>query len=95
MGIQFKPEQLKAYFVCGSQDVHGDFVTIVKQAIDAGITMFQFRDKGAGSTLTPSQRLVVAGQIRKMCRDAEVPFVVDDDVELALAVGRWGSRGTV
>ncbi|MDT3391509.1 MAG: thiamine phosphate synthase, partial [Bacillota bacterium] len=91
MGLTFKTTQLQAYFVCGSQDVPGrDLVMVVKNAIAAGITAFQFRDKGAGSQLTAAQRLVTARQLRTMCQAAQIPFIVDDDVELALAVAADG-----
>lgn len=91
MGLTFKTTQLQAYFVCGSQDVPGrDLVMVVKNAIAAGITAFQFRDKGAGSQLTAAQRLATARKLRIMCQAAQIPFIVDDDVELALAVAADG-----
>lgn len=89
--MQFNPEQLKAYFVCGSQDVHpGQFVSIVETAIDEGITAFQFRDKGEGATLTPSERVVTAMTLRERCAQAHIPFFVDDDVALAQRVNADG-----
>ncbi|WP_125772434.1 thiamine phosphate synthase [Companilactobacillus furfuricola] len=81
--MEFKEEMLKAYFVCGSQDLVGqDFEVLLEEAIDGGITAFQYRDK-AGSTLTSEQRLQLGKKLRKICRDANIPFFVDDDVELA------------
>lgn len=56
--MTFDASILKAYFVCGSQDVDkNQLVPTVEAAITAGITAFQFRDKGAQSTLTPTKRL--------------------------------------
>ncbi|MFD0898729.1 thiamine phosphate synthase [Loigolactobacillus binensis] len=91
MKIAFNVAQLQAYFVCGSQDVPGqDLVAVVKAALAAGITAFQFRDKGANSQLTAAQRPVIARQLRELCHAAQVPFIVDDDVELAVAVAADG-----
>ncbi len=89
--MKFKPEMLKAYFVCGSQDVpEGLFETIVEQAIKAGITAFQFRDKGNASTLSPIDRAAMAMKLRGRCAEAGIPFIVDDNVELAKQVNADG-----
>ncbi|GAK47470.1 thiamine-phosphate pyrophosphorylase [Secundilactobacillus oryzae JCM 18671] len=87
MKIPFNQSQLKAYFVCGTQDLPaGDLITTVESAIQAGITAFQLRDKGPKSTLDKTSRLAVAGELRQLCQEAGIPFIVDDDVDLALAV---------
>lgn len=89
--MKFKPEMLKAYFVCGSQDVpEGQLVPIVEQAIKAGITAFQFRDKGSGSTLSDIDRAAIAMSLRGRCAEAGIPFFVDDNVELAKQVNADG-----
>ncbi|MTV82718.1 thiamine phosphate synthase [Secundilactobacillus folii] len=89
--MKFKPEMLKAYFVCGSQDVpKGQLKPIVESAIKAGITAFQFRDKGSGSTLSMVDRAAVAMALRGRCAGAGIPFIVDDDVELAKQVNADG-----
>ena len=83
MSVTFEPGLLKAYFVAGSQDVPGrDLRDVLATMLRAGITAYQFRDKGA-STLTPDQRLALGRDLRDQCRVASVPFIVDDDVELA------------
>lgn len=86
--ISFEPSMLKAYFICGTQDLRPDqdLVETVQTALRAGITAYQFRDKGAGSTLTPETRLTVAKRLKDLCHLAYVPFIVDDDVELAKRV---------
>lgn len=90
MTLDFDASQLRAYFVCGTQDVpQQDLVTVVQNALDAGITAFQYRDKGA-SRLTAAQRLALGQELRARCAAANVPFIVDDDVELALALGADG-----
>lgn len=57
--------------------------------LDAGITAFQYRDKG-NSQLTTAERFALGQQLRERCAQAHVPFIVDDDVELALALQEDG-----
>ncbi|BDZ29608.1 thiamine phosphate synthase [Lactiplantibacillus sp. WILCCON 0030] len=86
MTIEFSAEQLRAYFVCGSQDVgNRGLVEILEAGLRAGITAFQFRDKGI-SRLTATERLQLGQQLHRLCATYQVPFIVDDDVELALAL---------
>lgn len=90
MSVTFEPGLLRAYFVAGSQDVPGqDLRDVLAKMLAAGITAFQFRDK-ATSTLTPEQRLALGRDLRAQCRAANVPFIVDDDVDLALALDADG-----
>jgi len=84
MSVTFEPGLLRAYFVAGSQDVPGqDLRDVLATMLKAGITAFQFRDKGA-SQLTPEQRVALGSDLRDQCHEASVPFIVDDDVDLAL-----------
>lgn len=81
--MEFNTDFLKAYFVCGTQDLVGqNFEKLLQNAIDAGITTFQYRDKAA-STLTAPERLDLGKKLRDICSAEKVPFIVDDDVELA------------
>ncbi|MDT6981399.1 thiamine phosphate synthase [Levilactobacillus zymae] len=90
MSVTFEPGLLRAYFVAGSQDVPGrDLRDVLATMLAAGITAYQFRDKGA-STLTPEQRLTLGRDLRDQCRAANVPFIVDDDVEMALQLNADG-----
>lgn len=86
MTINFSASQLRAYFVCGTQDV-GDrsLIAVVDAALRAGITAFQFRDKGT-SQLTATERLCLGQKLHQLCAEHQVPFIVDDDVDLALAL---------
>ena len=90
MALKFNRNQLRAYFVCGTQDVPGaNLETVVQSALDAGITAYQYRDKGT-SQLTPNERLALGRRLHQRCAAANVPFIVDDDVELALALNADG-----
>jgi len=77
--------QLRLYFVMGSANCAGDPLETAAQGIAGGVTMFQFREKGAGS-LEGEAKLRLAGRLRALCRAKGVPFLVNDDVELALSV---------
>lgn len=90
MSVTFEPGLLRAYLVAGSQDVPGrDLRDVLATMLTAGITAYQFRDK-AGSTLTPTERYELGRDLRDQCRAASVPFIVDDDVDLALRLNADG-----
>lgn len=58
----------------------------VKDAIAGGATFMQLREKEA-----PFDEIVALGkELLALCREARVPFVVDDDVDAALAIGADG-----
>ncbi|PNZ29499.1 thiamine-phosphate pyrophosphorylase [Staphylococcus petrasii] len=80
----FKASDLNVYFICGTQDVPegSDIQTILKEALEAGITLFQFREKGP-KALVGEDKVKLAQQLQALCRDYNVPFLVNDDVNLA------------
>ena len=53
-----------------------------------GWAALQYRNKTAGA----AQRTAEAKALRALCRAHAVPFIVNDDVELALAVGADGAH---
>ena len=58
----------------------------VRQAIEGGVTFVQLREKEA-----PREELVaLGGELALICREAGVPFVIDDDAQAALACGADG-----
>ena len=87
-------EILPLYFVAGTQDcLHlGDnpadnLLFVLKQALEGGITCFQFRDKGKFSLEnSPMEQRSLAIKCRDLCRQYNVPFIVDDNVDLALEI---------
>ncbi|MFB5677979.1 thiamine phosphate synthase [Paenibacillus terreus] len=64
-------------------------VTVLREAIAGGVTMFQFREKGAGS-LTGQAAYELARELQAVCREAGVPFIVNDDVDMAAVLGADG-----
>lgn len=90
--MQFIPEMLQVYLVGGSQDTNHDpqqFLNTVETAMQAGITAFQYREKG-DSKLTPPEKLQIAKRLRQLTRQYHIPLFIDDDEQLAFAVGADG-----
>ena len=60
-----------------------DIAAKVQQALDGGIALLQYRRKAAASAAEAKELLALA-------RRRGVPFIVNDDVELALEIGADG-----
>jgi len=76
---------LRLYFVAGPQDC-ADLPAVLRAALAGGITAFQYRPKG----LTPEEALAAGRELRALCAEAGVPFIVNDSVDLALALAADG-----
>jgi len=83
-------QALRLYLVMGSSNCGGaDPVRVLEAAITGGITMFQFREKGAGS-LQGQARLALGDRLRQLCAQHRIPFIVNDDERLALQLAADG-----
>ncbi|KEK24370.1 thiamine phosphate synthase [Bacillus gaemokensis] len=80
---------LLVYFIMGSNNCQKDPLQVMKEALDGGVTLFQFREKGEGA-LTGEERVHFAKQLQLLCKEYKVPFIVNDDVELAIALDADG-----
>ncbi|WP_338469328.1 thiamine phosphate synthase [Niallia sp. XMNu-256] len=81
---------LKVYFIMGSNNCNGRCPKeVLFQAIEGGITMFQFREKGEGS-LKGIEKIKLAEELQMICQQANIPFIVNDDIELALLLNADG-----
>ncbi len=58
----------------------------VEKALKGGVTFLQLREKNINEGLF----LEEAKKIKQLCRKYDVPFVINDDVELAVKVGADG-----
>ena len=86
----FNKELLKLYFICGTTTCLGkDLYTVVEDALKGGITLFQFREKGEGA-LEGKEKLELAIKLKNLCKKYNVPFIVNDDIELALEIDADG-----
>ncbi|MFP3125522.1 thiamine phosphate synthase [Ectobacillus funiculus] len=82
-------ELLKVYFIAGSVNGKKDLVSIVEEAIDGGVTLFQYREKGNGA-LTGDAKYELAKRVQELCKRKNIPFIVNDDVDLALELDADG-----
>ncbi|WP_408009355.1 thiamine phosphate synthase [Pseudalkalibacillus sp. A8] len=80
---------LKLYFIMGSTNCERDPRDVLREAIDGGVTFFQFREKGKGS-LTGEAKREFARELQEICGENDVPFIVNDDVDLALQLDADG-----
>ncbi|KAK56317.1 thiamine phosphate synthase [Staphylococcus lugdunensis] len=81
----FKSTDLKVYFICGTQDIPEgkSLEQVVTQALESGVTMFQFREKG--SKVSQDKEIEqLALKLKELCHNYQVPFIVNDNVALAL-----------
>ena len=86
----FNKELLKLYFICGTTTCLGkDLYTVVEDALKGGITLFQFREKGEGA-LEGKDKVELAIKLKNLCKKYNVPFIVNDDIELALEIDADG-----
>lgn len=91
MAQKFTREQMKAsmllYAVTDRAWLHGrTLAQCVDQAISGGATFVQLREKDASA----DEIAALARELKPICEQAGIPFVIDDEVEIALAVGADG-----
>lgn len=82
-------EALSVYFIMGSNNCLKDPVEVLKEAIGGGITFFQFREKGEGA-LTGVEKYSLAKKLHSICKENHIPFIVNDDIELAIKLNADG-----
>lgn len=87
--IQKIKSHLALYFVAGTVNSSSPLPFVLKQAIAGGITIFQFREKGEGA-LEDRAKEEMARHLLTLCREHRIPFIVNDDVELAVRIGADG-----
>ncbi|ART75639.1 thiamine-phosphate diphosphorylase [Sutcliffiella horikoshii] len=81
-----KREWLNLYFVMGSTDCDGrDPRVVLQEAINGGVSFFQFREKGRGAKVGMEKKKL-ARELKEICKRHDIPFIVNDDIELALEV---------
>ena len=80
---------LKVYFIVGSANCIKNPEEVITEAIDGGITLFQYREKGKGS-LKGKEKLELGRKLQKICQINGIPFIVNDDIDLALELGADG-----
>lgn len=83
----------RKYFIMGSQDVPEDKdpVDILNQAVQAGVTAFEFRELG-DDQLFGSDKLHLATELRKICKQNNIPFIVNNDIDMLHLMNADGIR---
>ncbi|MGL2802045.1 thiamine phosphate synthase [Helicobacter pylori] len=90
----FDANCLKLMFVAGSQDFYhikggkndriNALLDALELALQSKITAFQFRQKGDLALQDPTQIKQLALECQKLCQKYGAPFIVNDEVKLAL-----------
>lgn len=82
-----KQFDLSLYLVTYRHCLRGrDFYEAVEEALRAGVTLLQLREKELGM-----EELLAEGEkVKALCRKYKVPFLVDDNVEAAKILGADG-----
>ena len=63
-----------------------ELVDVVKESIDGGVTMLQLREK----TLEEDKFLEEAKLLQALCRERKIPFIINDNVDIAVAMDADG-----
>ncbi len=82
-----KKFDLSVYLVTDRHCLRGrDFYAAIEEALKAGVTLLQLREKDAAF-----QELLEEGRkVQALCRKYQVPFLIDDQVEVARALDADG-----
>ena len=59
---------------------------VVKESLDGGVTFVQLREK----TLEDDKFLEEAKELKQLCKEYNVPFVINDNVDIAIAMDADG-----
>ncbi|MFE4523405.1 thiamine phosphate synthase [Cytobacillus firmus] len=91
MGIntEVMRELLRVYFIMGSVNCSQKPEDILRSAIKGGISLFQFREKGAGC-MHGKEKESLAKKLQAICKESNIPFIVNDDIELAIHINADG-----
>lgn len=82
-------KDLRLYFIMGSANTTRDPVRVLQQAINGGITAFQYREKGLRAK-RGLEKLTFGMGLRNVCLKNNIPFIVNDDIELAMKLQASG-----
>jgi len=83
-------QTVNLYFIMGTVNLAGrDPLYVLEEALKGGVTSFQLREKGPGA-LTGDELKAFALACQQLCEQYSVPFIVNDDINLAIEVGADG-----
>ena len=88
--MKFDKSSLLLYAVTDRHWLSGRrLIDDVREALDGGVTFVQLREKD-DMALSHDEFLKEAKEIQALCANYHVPFVLDDDVDLAIECGADG-----
>ncbi|MFA9401010.1 MAG: thiamine phosphate synthase, partial [Acidobacteriota bacterium] len=76
----------RLYFVCNARPGGNDPEPLLRAAINGGVDIIQLREKEADGRIIERS----AATFRRVCNSSSVPFMVNDDPELAVTLGADG-----
>ena len=76
------------YLVTPDWDDTDRLLTVTEQALQAGVCLLQYRHKTANADV----RLVQATALQQLCRQYKVPFIINDHIDLCLAIDADGAH---
>ena len=75
------------YFITDSTGFEeAEFLRRVKKALEGGVTLLQLREKNK----TTSEYIAVAEKVHALTLEYNVPLIIDDRIDVALAIGAEG-----
>ncbi len=77
---------LNLYLVVDPEQCRGDVVEITRAALRGGVTMVQLRAKN----IADRELLSLSISLRQLCAEFDVPLLINDRVDIALAAGAHG-----
>jgi thiamine-phosphate pyrophosphorylase len=86
MGSEIRARLRGLYAITPESEDTASLVARVEQCLAGGAALVQYRAKRAGPALAREQ----ARRIASLCRSFDVPFIVNDSIELAAACGAQG-----
>jgi thiamine-phosphate pyrophosphorylase len=81
-----KIEDARLYLVAGAELAAGPLVELVPEMVSAGVDMIQLREK----EMEAGDVIRIAEPIAAACAEADIPFIVNDRPDIALAVSASG-----
>ena len=85
--MKISADKLRLYAVTDSAWLNGrSLAEVVREAIEGGATVVQYREKNKGY----DDMLKEAREVCAVCREYGVPFIMNDSVEIAMAVDADG-----
>ncbi|WP_281518207.1 thiamine phosphate synthase [Thomasclavelia cocleata] len=83
----FYKEMLKLYLVTDRKWLNGRKLTDdLEKAILGGVTTIQLREKN----LSNEEFISIAKEVKKVCQNYHIPFIINDNLEVALATNSDG-----